>query len=106
MHNHEMLTHLRMWDFSINELRYILNELFLWSNDIERHHTKWMINREVEQEIRRRTQEVTIRLSEASTLLRNEEISEEDRRTVGFILRTAEFQLELIAVQAQFQRLL
>ena len=106
MHNHQMLTQLRMGDFSINELQYILNQLFLWSNDIERHQTKWMSNREVEQEIRRRTKEVSTRLSEASTLLRNEEISEEDRRTVEFILRTAEFQFELLAVQAQFRRLL
>ena len=94
-----------MGDFSIQELEYILNQLFLWSNDIDRHQTKWMNDRSVENEIRRRVKEVDARLSEASNLLRSD-LSAEDRRTVEFILRTAEFQLELLAVQCQFQRLL
>lgn len=106
MHNHQMLTQLRMGDFSINELQYILNQLFLWANDIERHQTKWMFDRAVEDEIRRRTREVADRLSEAGNLLRKPILSKEDRETVEFILRTAEFQFELLAVQAQFQRLL
>ena len=82
-----------------------LNQLYLWSNDIARHQTKFIYDRAVEDEIRRRVKEVDARLSEASNLLRND-ISAEDRRTVEFILRTAEFQLELLAVQAKFQRLL
>lgn len=106
MHNHQMLTQLRMGDFSIKELEYILNQLFLWANDIERHQTKWMSNRDVEDEIRRRTREVADRLSEAFNLLRKPILSKEDRETVEFILRTAEFQFELLVVQAQFQRLL